>query len=205
MLPHSRQHPYEAQLDALESIFCVDILTQAVGASTPNSTLELRLLIEGYLTKVLETIELPAIVRAHHEATHGRGLELIELDQLFAGRHPEWLLLTPASTRIGHDYLNRLRPLKDERIVQKLIEAVHLGHTPGYHLTVFGLTMAVFSIAPRKGLADYAQAALEAVVATASGRFNLTQLDRKALLAPSRATLPKAISRMVASVSSRAT
>lgn len=197
-LPHSRQHPYEAQLDALESILCSTTLTQALGAAPLHSATELGLLLERYRTNVLEPIELPAIARAHREAAQGRALELIELDQQFAGQHPEWLLLTPASTRIGQDYLNRLRPLKDERTVQRLIEAVRFGRTPGHHLTVFGLTMAVFSIAQRQGLAEYAQYALEAVVATAAGKLKLTQADRDALLTRSQACLPKAIERMVA-------
>ena len=197
-LPHSRQHPYEAQLDALESILCSTTLTQALGAAPLHSATELGLLLERYRTNVLEPIELPAIARAHREAAQGRALELIELDQQFAGQHPEWLLLTPASTRIGRDYLNRLRPLQDERTVQRLIEAVRFGRTPGHHLTVFGLTMAVFSIAQRQGLAEYAHYALEAVVATAAGKLRLTQVDRDALLARSQACLPKAIERMVA-------
>ena len=197
-LPHSRQHPYEAQLDALESILCSTTLTQALGAAPLHSATELGLLLERYRTNVLEPIELPAIARAHSEAAQGRALELIKLDQQFAGQHPEWLLLTPASTRIGQDYLNRLRPLKDERTVQRLIEAVRFGRTPGHHLTVFGLTMAVFSIAQRQGLAEYAQYALEAVVATAAGKLKLTQADRDALLTRSQACLPKAIERMVA-------
>ena len=197
-LPRSRHHPYEAQLDALESVLCSTTLTQALGTGPLRSVTDLGLLLERYRTTVLEPIELPAIARAHREAAQGRALELIELDQEFAGQHPEWLLLTPASTRVGRDYLTRLRPLQDERTVQRLIEAVRFGRTPGHHLTVFGLTMAIFSIAKRQGLAEYAQYALEAVVATAAGKLKLTQLDRDTLLAHSQACLPKAIERMVA-------
>ena len=197
-LPRSRHHPYEAQLDALESVLCSTTLTQALGAAPLRSVTDLGLLLERYRTTVLEPIELPAIARAHREAAQGRALELIELDKEFAGQHPEWLLLTPASTRVGRDYLTRLRPLQDERTVQRLIEAVRFGRTPGHHLTVFGLTMAIFSIALRQGLAEYAQYALEAVVATAAGKLKLTQLDRDTLLARSQACLPKAIERMVA-------
>ena len=49
---------------------------------------DLGLLLERYRTNVLEPIELPAIVRAHHEAAQSRALELIEMDQQFAGQHP---------------------------------------------------------------------------------------------------------------------
>ena len=197
-LPRSRQHPYEAQLDALEAVLCADTLTQSLGAAPLRSVTDLGLLLERYRTTVLEPIELPAILLAHREAAQGRAVELIELDRTFSGKHPEWLLLTPASTRVGRDYLNRLRPLQDERAVQRLIEAVRFGRTPGHHLTVFGLTMAVFSIAQRQGLAEYAQYALEAVVATAAGTLQLTQTDRNQLLARSQARLPDAIERMVA-------
>ena len=197
-LPRGRQHPYEAQLDALESILCSDTLTQALGAAPLRSITDLGLLLERYRTTILEPIELPAIARAHREAAQSRALELIEMDQEFAGQHPEWLLLTPASTRLGRDYLTRLRPLQDERTVQRLIAAVRFGRTPGYHLTVFGLTMAVFSIAQRQGLSEYAQYALEAVVATAAGKLKLTQADRDALLTRSQACLSKAIEHMIA-------
>ena len=197
-LPRSRQHPYEAQLDALESVLCCSTLRQPLGDAPLHSVTDLGLLLERYRTTMLEPIELPAIARANREATQGRAMELIELDQQFAGQHPEWLLLTPASTRVGKDYLTRLRPLQDERTVQRLFDAVRFGRTPGHHLTVFGLTMAIFSIAQRQGLAEYAQYALEAVVATAAGKLKLTQLDRDTLLSRSQACLPKAIERMVA-------
>jgi hypothetical protein len=58
--------------------------------------------------------------------------------------------------------------------------------------------MAVFSIAPRQGLGDYAQSALEAVVATAAAKLKLTQADRDDLIGRSQARLPEAIERMVA-------
>ena len=197
-LPLRRQHPYEAQLDALESVLCCSTLRQTLSDAPLRSITDLGLLLERYRTTMLEPIELPAIARANREATQGRAMELIELDQQFAGQHPEWLLLTPASTRVGKDYLTRLRPLQDERTVQRLFDAVRFGRTPGHHLTVFGLTMAVFSIAKRQGLADYAQYALEAIITTAASKLKFTQSDRDALLTRSQVRLPEAIDRMVA-------
>ena len=79
-----------------------------------------------------------------------------------------------------------------------MLEAVQAGKTPGHHHIVFGLTMAVYSIPARQGLADYAQGALEALISSAAGKLNLTQEDRAELLAPSQAHLPSALSRMVA-------
>ena len=62
-LPRSRHHPYEAQLDALESVLCSTTLTQALGTAPLRSVTDLGLLLERYRTTVLEPIELPAIAR----------------------------------------------------------------------------------------------------------------------------------------------
>ena len=197
-IPHARQHPYEAQLDALETVLCADTIAQVLGMAPLQSGADLERLLERYRTTILEPIELPAITRVNIQALRGRAAELITQDQSFAGMHPEWLLLMPASTRMGRDYLNRLRPLQDERVIQKLIEAVKYDRTPGHHLTVFGLTMAVFSIARRQGLAEYAQFALNAVVSTAAEKLKITQEERDYLLSRSQTQLPQSISRLMA-------
>ena len=198
MLPMTRQHPYEAQLDALETVLCADTLGKMLGTGPVRSAADVGQLLGRYQTQMLEPVELVMIAKAQKLATQGRAKELIELDQQFGGDHPEWLHLTPASTRVGRDYLKRLRPLQDERTVQRLINAVKADRTPGHHLTVFGLTMAVFSIAQRQGLAEYAQFALEAVVATAAGKLKLTQSDRNLLLARPQAQLTGMVDRRVA-------
>ena len=197
-LPRVRQHPYEAQLDALGTVLCADTLTQVLGLAPLQSIADLESLLECYQTTLLEPIELPAISRSSRMVARGHADELIALDQNFGGLHPEWLLLMPASTRMGRDYLNRLRPLQDERVVQRFIESVRYNRSPGHHLTVFGLTMAVFSIARRQGLAEYAQFALEAVVSTAAGKLKITQEERNTILARFQTRLPQTIKRMVA-------
>ena len=197
-MPAVGQHPYEAQLDALEDVLGADLVADALGMGPLTSADELAVALERYRTTLLEPIELPTLTKARRLASHGRTKELIALDQNFLGNHPEWLPLSTGSTRFGRDYLSRLRPLRDERVVQRMLEAVQAGKTPGHHHIVFGLTMAVYSIPARQGLADYAQGALAAVIASAAGKLNLTQEDRAELLAQSQAHLPSAISRMVA-------
>ena len=104
-LPNSRQHPYEAQLDALEGLMCADLMATALGTATLSSTTDLSVLLEQYRTTILEPIEMPAIAQAHRLASRGRTKELIALDQQFLGNHPEWLQLSPASKRFGRDFL----------------------------------------------------------------------------------------------------
>ena len=197
-LPAVGQHPYEAQLDVLEDVLGADLVAGALGMGPLTSADELAVALERYRTTLLEPIELPTLTKARRLASHGRTKELIALDQNFLGNHPEWLPLAAGSTRFGRDYLARLRPLRDERVVQRMLEAVQAGQTPGYHPIVFGLTMAIYAIPERQGLADYAQGALAAVIASAAGKLDLTQEDRAELLAPSQAHLPSAIDRMVA-------
>ena len=197
-LPAGGLHPYAAQLDALEGVLCVDSISRALGTARVGTVLELSVLLERYRVTLLEPVELAAVAAAHRHAARGEVLELIALDESFAGTHPEWLQLAPASQRFGTNHLKRLQPLRDERVVQRFLNATREGRAPANHPVVFGLTMAVFSIAPRQGLADYAQSALEAVVATAAGKLKLTQADRDQLINRSQIRLPEAIDRMVA-------
>ena len=197
-MPAVGQHPSEAQLDALEDVLGADLVADALGMGPLTSADELAVALERYRTTLLEPIELPTLTKAQRLASRGRTKELIALDQDFLGNHPEWLPLSTGSTRFGRDYLSRLRPLRDERVVQRMLEAVQAGKTPGHHHIVFGLPMAIYAIPERQGLADYAQGALAAVIASAAGKLDLTQEDRAELLAPSQAHLPSAISRMVA-------
>ncbi len=197
-LPAGGLHPYAAQLDVLEGVLCVDALARALGTGRVTTALELSVLLERYRVTLLEPVELTAITTAHRHATRGEAQELIALDEALAGTHPEWTHLAPASQRFGTDHLTRLRPLRDERVVQRYLEATRQSRAPANHPVVFGLTMAVFSIAPRQGLTDYAQSALEAVVAAAAGKLKITQKDRTTLINRSQTRLPEAIERMVA-------
>ena len=197
-LPAGGLHPYATQLDALEGVLCVDSISSALGTASARTPLELSMLLERYRVTLLEPVELAAVAAAHRHAARGEALELIALDESLVSTHPEWLQLAPASQRFGTNHLKRLQPLRDERVVQRFLNAAREGRAPANHPVVFGLTMAVFSIAPRQGLADYAQSALEAVVATAAAKLKLTQADRDDLIGRSQARLPEAIERMVA-------
>ena len=122
-MPAVGQHPYEAQLDALEDVLGADLGAGGLGMGSLTSAAELAVALERYRTTLLEPIELPTLTKALRLASRGRTKELIALDQNFLGNHPEWLPLSAGSTRFGHDYLSRLRPLRDELVVQRMLEA----------------------------------------------------------------------------------
>ncbi|MSU40161.1 MAG: hypothetical protein EXS22_02095 [Pedosphaera sp.] len=113
----------------------------------------------------LETLELPAIFAAFEHARAGRTRELMALDQSLAA-NTSWKEFTAASRELGRCGLQGLRPLRDERLLTRYAAAVTAGQSPGYHLVVLGLLLAVYAQSPRQGLLDYAQARAGAVAPT---------------------------------------
>ena len=108
----------------------------------------LRDLLEGYQTHVLVPLEMPAITRARAHAARGHLRELIALDREL-DTQPVWPAFASASRRIGRAQLERLRPLRDERTVQRYLAAVAAGDAAGWHTVVYGLTLAVYSLSRR--------------------------------------------------------
>ena len=152
-LPNSRQHPYEAQLDALEGVMCADLMTATLGSAPISSATDLAMLLEQYRTTILEPIEMPVIAQAHRLASRGRTKELIALDQQFLGNHPEWLQLSPASKRFGLDGGESVIPCVEQILhtaAREGVEEVVLGMPHRGRLNVLTRTMgkpyvAVFS------------------------------------------------------------
>ena len=108
---------------------------------------------------LVETVELPAIAAAWRHATANESRELAELDQGTLS-NPDFAAHTEISCKLGQEFMNRLLPLRDARILQRHAEAVENGDAPGSHLIVFGLMLTVFSVPPRQALLDYVQARL---------------------------------------------
>jgi urease accessory protein UreF len=128
----------------------------------------LRDFLEGYETRMLVPLEMPAITRARFHAARGHPRELIALDRELANQ-PVPPAFASASRRVGRVQLERLRPLRDERTVQRYRAAVEAGDAAGWHTVVYGITLAVYSWPLRHGLLTYAQAALSGL-ALAAGR-----------------------------------
>jgi len=108
---------------------------------------------------LVEAIELPVIATAWRHTIANESRELAALDQATLS-NPHFSIHADISRKLGHEFLNRLLPLRDTRILRRHAEAVKNGDAPGSHLIVFGLMLAVFSVPPRQALLDYAQARL---------------------------------------------
>lgn len=132
--------------------------TLLLGATPVRTPDEMTALLLAYRERLLFPVELPVIARAAGHAAAGFGRELAALDR-------ETDVLFPpgpfreASRTVGHAQLRRLRPLRDVRVVQRYLEAVDAGASPGRHVVVYGLLLATFSLPLRPGIAHYAHAA----------------------------------------------
>ena len=95
-----------------------------------------------------------------------------------------------ASFRVGQRQLNKLRPLRHERVVQRYAAAVEAGEARGWHPLVYGVTLAVFNLPLRQGLVNYAAQTLGGLVDSAERRHRLPTDDCQALLDEANGRLP---------------
>ena len=94
---------------------------------------------------------------------------------------------------MGRLQLTRLRPLRDERAVQRYLTAVESGQAHGWHTMVYGVTLAVYSMPLRQGLLYYAQETLSALALAAARSKNFGELELASMLSDLLARVPEAV------------
>jgi urease accessory protein UreF len=152
----------------------------------------LRSFVHAYRADLLVPVELPAIVRARSHAVRNELRELIALDAQLAAE-PKVREFAAASFRVGQRQLNRLRPLRDERLVRRYREAVERGDARGWHTLVYGVSLGIYSLPLRQGLLAYAWHTLGGFIACAARPLALTAGQRDDLQAEACAPLPEAV------------
>ena len=157
----------------------------------------LRDFLESYQSRVLVPLELPAITRARSHAARGRLRELIALDREL-DTQPLLPAFASASRRIGRAQLERLRPLRDERTVQRYLAAVEAGDAAGWHTMVYGMTLAIYSWPLRHGLLTYARQTLSRLAVAEGGPTGLDGPARGEILQACFLRLPAAIEQTLA-------
>jgi len=161
--------------------------------STPvRNSRQLRQFLASYHERILIPFELPAINRAFCHACRHELRELIAFD---AGLANETSLqgFAGASRLAGRNQLGRLRPLRDDRFVQRYMMAVDNGSAQGWHTLVYGLTLSVYSRPLRQGLLAYARQTTAGFIDSVSGRIELAPSDARELFDELTAPLAKAI------------
>jgi urease accessory protein UreF len=193
-------HPFMAQLGSADGWVTLSAASASLQVPRVDSRPALRTFLEAYRAKILLRIELPAIGQARHHAARRELRELVALDQSLAGQRA----LEPfaaASRRVGRSQLEKLRPLRDERVVQRYLQAVEDGRAHAWHTLVFGLTLALYSLPVRQGLLTYARQTLGGFIRAAARPLGLTQAECLELLDALGADLPRELETIVAATS----
>lgn len=154
-----------------------------------------------YHSRILIPLELPAICRAHGHAARYEIRELIELDRQLADE-PLLQKFATASQRVGKTQLKRLRPLRDQRLVQRYLRAVQAGEAHGWHTVVYGLILSLYSLPLRQGLLSYARQTTRGFVRSASGRLRLGESECQDLVSEVCSRLPEAVNTVLKTAAS---
>lgn len=149
-------HPLVAQLGTADVLASLHALAESLTAKPIDSVATLREFLRAYHDRILLPHELPAIRRAFGHVMRNEVRELIAYDLELAAE-PALRNFAVASQRIGREQLQKLRPLRDERVVQRYLAAVESGAANGWHTLVYGMTLVLYSLPLRQGLLGYAQ------------------------------------------------
>lgn len=189
-------HPLVEQLGSADGLVSLDALAESLALQPVANLRALRDFLHGYHTQILLPHELPAISAAHTHAASQHARELVALDQQIS--HELALRdLASASRRVGQAQLQRLRPLRDERIIQRYLHAVESGQAQGWHTLVYGLTLAVYSLPLRPGLLGYAQQTTRGFIQAAARSLGGGEAQYRELFDELCVPLPAAVESLV--------
>ena len=187
-----QQHPLVEQLESADGLSDMQALAAELTSETAATEDALRRFLACYRDDVLFPVELVSIQRAHDHAVRHETRELIAFDASLADDR-RLTAFGSASRRIGRHQLACLRPLRDQRLVQRYLAAVEDGGAHGWHTLVFGVTLAVYSLPIRQGLHAYASRTLEGFIKSPSSPMRQDEAAAKdmleSLLAPARETI----------------
>ncbi len=141
----------------------------------------LKAFLSSYVSEIHGALELPAVLRAWHCAENGYIRELIDLDRELS-RFEKLKPFKMASCAVGRRQLSKLRPLREQRIVQRYLRAVEEGRASGWHTVVFGIVLSVYSFPLRTGVNHLALQTIGGMIFSAASalKVSLSQCDELA-------------------------
>jgi len=185
-------HPLAEQLGSTDGLVTLSSVSASLRLVPVHNLPSLRQFLRHYQSQILLPFELPAIRNAHGHASHHEVRELVALDQSLA-EQPILSEFAAASRRVGQSQLRKLRPLRDQRVVQRYLHAVESGEAHGWHTLVYGLTLAVYSLPLRQGLLGYAHQTTRGFIYSAASMLSLSEHQCRALFDSLCASLPDAV------------
>jgi urease accessory protein UreF len=190
-------HPLIDQLGTADGLQLAGEVNAALRLDLVKDLAGLKTFLETYRAQLLAPVELPLICAAYFHASRNEFSELLLLDQQVA-RDSHFEVFSAASKRVGDLQLKRLRPLRDQRGLQRYIRAVEAGQAHAWHTLVYGITLASFSLPLRQGLQNYAQQTLRGFVRAAANAHRLAEQDCENLLSEIGAAIPGMIDGLLA-------
>jgi urease accessory protein UreF len=97
----------------------------------------------------------------------------------------------------GRIQLRRLRPLRDQKLVQRYLKAIEACEASGWHTLVYGVTLSIYSLPPRQGLLAYARQTLAGFAHSAARGARLSEAELASALESTYENLPQAINALV--------
>lgn len=173
-------HPLVAQLGTADGLASLHTLAESLVARPITNLTALREFLGAYHERILLPHELPAIRAAYQHISRNEVRELIAFDQQLAAE-PALKSFAGASQRIGREQLQKLRPLRDERVVQRYLAAVESGQAHGWHTLVYGMTLVLYSLPLRQGLLGYAHQTTRGFIHAAARGLQLKESDCRQL------------------------
>jgi len=185
-------HPLAEQLGSADGLVELGSVSSQLKLPPVRNVPSLRKFLGQYQLCILLPLELPAIESAHGHACRNELRELVALDQELAAE-PVLQNFAAPSRRVGQAQLQKLRPLRDQRVVQRYLTAVEKGDAHGWHTLVYGLTLAVYSLPLRQGLLGYAHQTMRGFIYPAARMLDLSERACRQLFDELCADLPLAI------------
>ncbi len=185
-------HPLAEQLGSADGLVTLGSVSASLRLVPVHDLSSLRHFLRNYHSRILLPVELPAIHDAHGHVARHEVRELVALDQSLVGQ-PILNEFATASRRVGQSQLRKLRPLRDDRVVQSYLHAVECGEAHGWHTLVYGITLAVYSLPLRQGLLGYAHQTTRSFIYSAARMLHLSERECRAVFDSLCAGLPEVV------------
>lgn len=190
-------HPLAEQLGSTNGLAALKDVSLAMQVPIVQDFSSLRRFLENYQRQILLPYELPAIQRAFDHTCRHEVRELCEYDRQIA-EEPALRTFAEASRRVGQTELSKLRPLRDERIIRRYLEAIERHEANGWHTLVYGLTLALYSMPLRQGLLGYGYQTTRGFIYSAARPLQLSEKDCRNLLEELCGNLPATVESLIA-------
>lgn len=185
-------HPLAEQLGSTDGLASLGSVCAFLSLRPVQDLPSFRRFLRSYQSEILRPFELPSIHASFRHAERNELRELVALDQQLA-EQPVLRSFAEASRRVGQSQLQKLRPLRDQRMVQRYLLTVDTGEAHGWHTLVYGLTLEVYSLPLRQGLLGYAHQTTRGFIYSAARMLQLSEKQCRAIFDEFCETLPGAV------------